>query len=142
MAVAVAGNWQMAAEMIRARRESLGLEQQDVARVSGIEAAYLSQLESGKRRAGPEIAAKLARALGLDPRILLVAYGYQELLDLLGEPKLALAPESMTLARISEDLPQEIRGTLLALARTLHRSFAVAPTGTPTARLTPEAQAA
>jgi DNA-binding XRE family transcriptional regulator len=50
---------------IRVWREYLGLTQKQLAETAGISAAYLSQIESGKRTGTAEILTALAQALNL-----------------------------------------------------------------------------
>lgn len=60
----------LAGTRLRERRMLAGLRQADVARAAGISAAYLNLIEHNRRRAGPDLIAALARALGVDPRSL------------------------------------------------------------------------
>ncbi len=52
---------------IRAWREHRGLSRKQLAEASGLSAPYLSQIESGKRKASPEALAAIAKELGLSP---------------------------------------------------------------------------
>jgi transcriptional regulator with XRE-family HTH domain len=47
-------------------REAAGLSQAQLAEQSGIAAPYLSQLENGRKRPSPDVAARLARELGVE----------------------------------------------------------------------------
>jgi DNA-binding XRE family transcriptional regulator len=51
-------------------REHRGLTQRRLARAAGTNPVYLSQIERGERRAGRALAAKLAKALRVDPDML------------------------------------------------------------------------
>ena len=52
---------------IRERRRAAGLRQVELAERMGISASYLNLIEREKRRASPDLAARAARALGVDP---------------------------------------------------------------------------
>jgi transcriptional regulator with XRE-family HTH domain len=56
------------ANVIRERRRQLDLTQQDVARRIKTSVPYIGHLEAGKRHPSEKVVAKLAKALGLDPR--------------------------------------------------------------------------
>lgn len=58
---------------LRARRVLAGKTLGDVAQEAGISSPYLSRLERAERNASPEVAARLASALGVDPAILFVS---------------------------------------------------------------------
>lgn len=45
---------------LRARREALGFSVSSLAHICGISAAYLCNIEAGRRRPGPRVAATLA----------------------------------------------------------------------------------
>jgi DNA-binding XRE family transcriptional regulator len=51
-------------------REHRRMTQAQLAKASGTNAVYLSQIERGKRRAGRKLVARLGRALGVDPALL------------------------------------------------------------------------
>lgn len=51
-------------KQLRVLRKKLGLRQEDVAAKAKISAAYLSQIENGKREATPGVLSRLAEALG------------------------------------------------------------------------------
>ena len=55
---------------VRERRTLLGMKQAELARVAGISSAYLNLIEHNRRRVGPEILARLAEALGVEPAAL------------------------------------------------------------------------
>jgi len=52
-------------------REWRGMTQYDVSRKSDVATQYISQIERGARNAGKKVAAKLAKALGVSPDVLL-----------------------------------------------------------------------
>jgi transcriptional regulator with XRE-family HTH domain len=60
----------LAGSRVRERRLVLGLRQVDLARSAAISASYLNLIEHNRRRIGPEVMARLAGALGLDPEAL------------------------------------------------------------------------
>lgn len=49
---------------LKAAREAAGLSQEETARLAGLNRAYLSQIETGKRQVSLYLAYRLARALG------------------------------------------------------------------------------
>ncbi len=51
---------------VKVFRQYRGMTQKQLAEVAGIDAVYLSQIETGKRRGSTQTLGKLARALGLD----------------------------------------------------------------------------
>jgi len=57
--------------VIRARRESLGLTQKEVAEMTGLKTTFLSAVENNKRNIGVQTAQKLAAAIGLHPSSIL-----------------------------------------------------------------------
>jgi transcriptional regulator with XRE-family HTH domain len=54
------------AELLKARREALGLTQGSLATKLGINAAYVSLIESGRRKPSLRLVARLADVLGLN----------------------------------------------------------------------------
>jgi HTH-type transcriptional regulator/antitoxin HipB len=54
------------AQMVRARRQELGLTQEALAGVSGVHRVFVSQLERGKATMRFELVLRLVQALGLD----------------------------------------------------------------------------
>ena len=60
----------LAGSRVRERRLVLGLRQVDLARSAAISASYLNLIEHNRRRIGPDVMARLAGALGLDPESL------------------------------------------------------------------------
>jgi transcriptional regulator with XRE-family HTH domain len=63
------------AELLKGRREALGLTQGSLATKLGINAAYVSLIESGQRKPSLKLVARLADTLGLDrQQVLLLAH--------------------------------------------------------------------
>ena len=60
----------LAGTRIRQRRGLIGLAQADLARAAGISASYLNLIEHNRRRVGPEVLARIAAALGVEPSAL------------------------------------------------------------------------
>ena len=52
---------------LRARRKRRGLVQEDLSALTGISRSTIAELETGRRRARPATAAKLAQALRTTP---------------------------------------------------------------------------
>ncbi|MGH3099284.1 MAG: helix-turn-helix domain-containing protein [Streptosporangiales bacterium] len=50
---------------VRALREALGIKQSDLATRAAISAPYLSNIEAGRKPAGPPLRRRLANALGV-----------------------------------------------------------------------------
>lgn len=55
---------------IRERRMLIGMRQAELARAAGVSAAYLNLIEHNRRRVGPDLVARLAGELGLEPVVL------------------------------------------------------------------------
>ena len=53
-------------DRIRARRAELGLSQEALAHLAGLQRAYIGQLETGMRSVGLDNLARLAKALEMD----------------------------------------------------------------------------
>lgn len=64
-------------KVIRARRRSLGLTQQDVADLTGMETSFISSVENDNRAIGVHSAVKLAVAIGLHPSTILFPNGVE-----------------------------------------------------------------
>ena len=54
------------AQLMRARRRELGLTQEALAGVTGLDRAVLSLLERGERRMSLDVTLRLVQALGMD----------------------------------------------------------------------------
>jgi transcriptional regulator with XRE-family HTH domain len=59
-------------ELVRSRREGLGLTQRSLAQKLGVEASYVSFIESRRRKPSLKLVARLADILGVDRRTLLI----------------------------------------------------------------------
>ncbi len=64
-------------KIVRARRLTLGMTQQDLAELSDVKATFISSVENDKRSLGVHGATKLAIALGLHPSSILFPNGVQ-----------------------------------------------------------------
>jgi ribosome-binding protein aMBF1 (putative translation factor) len=53
------------ANPVRVWRENRGISRKQLAEATGVSAAYLSQIESGKKKPSPEVLAAIAHELGL-----------------------------------------------------------------------------
>jgi transcriptional regulator with XRE-family HTH domain len=71
--VYMSGYQEIDAERLRALRGERMLSQRELARTVGTSQAVISELELGKRRAQPRTMRKLAEALGVEPRELVVS---------------------------------------------------------------------
>ncbi len=63
--------------LIRARRLSLGLTQQDIADLTGMKTTFISSVENDRRSLGVHSALKLAVAIGLHPSTILFPNGVE-----------------------------------------------------------------
>ncbi len=73
-------------ELLKARREGLGLTQRSLAQKLGVEASHVAFIESGRRLPSLKLVARLADALGLDRQeVLLLAH--PEARALLSQPE-------------------------------------------------------
>jgi transcriptional regulator with XRE-family HTH domain len=99
---------------IRALRDELGMSQAQLAAQAELSQGYLSQLENDEvQNPSAAVIFRLARALHVDPRILMQAAGYAEM-TLAGEPssqyEVSVDPDLLSfLARI----PREQQARLL-----------------------------
>lgn len=59
-------------DLLKTRREGLGVTQRQLAQRLGVEASHVAFLESGRRKPSLKLVAKLADALGLDRQELLI----------------------------------------------------------------------
>ena len=59
-------------ELLKARREGLGLTQRRLAEKLGVEASHVAFIESGRRKPSLRLVAKIADTLGLDRQQLLI----------------------------------------------------------------------
>lgn len=65
------GASQVLAARLRELRRAAGLSQEELARAARVSRAYLSDLERGQKEAGIEVVVRLARALAVEPGVLL-----------------------------------------------------------------------
>ncbi len=63
--------------LLKAFRESFEISQNELAAITGIPQANLSAIENDRRDVGPEVALKLAAAIGVAPDIILYPGGYE-----------------------------------------------------------------
>jgi len=83
-------------ELLKARREGLGLTQRSLAQKLGVEASHVAFIETGRRMPSLKLVARLADTLGLDRQeVLLLAH--PEARALLFEPE-SEAPKSPPLS--------------------------------------------
>ena len=57
--------------VIRARRQSLGLTQKDISEMTGLKTTFISAVENDKRNLGVHTASKIAAAIALHPSSIL-----------------------------------------------------------------------
>ena|SRR5271167_108631 len=69
-------------DVIKARRDAVGLSQRELARSVGVTASHIAYIESGRRRPSHTLLFQLARSLGLDQQELFSA-AYPELKSLM-----------------------------------------------------------
>jgi transcriptional regulator with XRE-family HTH domain len=55
---------------IRKLRQAKGISQETLAFEAGIDRSYLSEVESGRKNVGIEVLEKVAKALGVSPKVL------------------------------------------------------------------------
>ena len=55
---------------IREQRRNLGVSQEELAAIAGIDRTYLSSIERGQRNVALENICRIAEALDIDPRVL------------------------------------------------------------------------
>ncbi len=107
-------------EVVRRAREVKGLTQKELAKnCDDISGMYISQIESGQRVPRMKICRRLAQALDLDERrLLLLAYRsnapkeIRELLDSEGSSEEALSNRFLSLLRIANSLPADSKDQL------------------------------
>jgi transcriptional regulator with XRE-family HTH domain len=73
-------------EMVRSRREGLGLTQRSLAQQLGVEASHIAFIEGGRRKPSLKLIGRLADVLGLDRQQLLVLV-HPEAKELIAEAK-------------------------------------------------------
>ncbi len=109
---------------IRAAREELGMSQAQLASCGGLSQGYLSQLENDEvRNPSAAVIFRLAKALHLDPRVLMQAAGYEaELEDGSEGFEVSVDPD---LLRFLARMPRQQQEHLLRLLKGMERRTAV-----------------
>jgi transcriptional regulator with XRE-family HTH domain len=104
---------------IRSLREELGLSQAQLSAHGSLSQGYLSQLENDEvSNPSAAIIFRLAQALNVDPRVLMQAAGYDDLVDGTGEEyEVSVDPE---LLRFLTRFPREQQAHLLRLLEGLN----------------------
>ena len=75
-------------QKIRSLREEIGMSQAQLASQAGLSQGYLSQIENDEvQNPSAAVLFRLAQALHVDPRCLLEAAGYTEVLSAAPEPE-------------------------------------------------------
>jgi transcriptional regulator with XRE-family HTH domain len=114
---------------IRSLREELGLSQAQLSAHGGLSQGYLSQLENDEvNNPSAAIIFRLAQALNVDPRVLMQAAGYDDLVNGSSEEEyeVSVDPE---LLRFLTRFPREQQAHLLRLLEGLDgRQAAAVPT--------------
>ncbi len=106
--------------LLRERRLALGLKQADVAAGAGISASYLNLIEHNRRKAGPEVLARLAAGLGADVASLNEGAGNALLDDL--RAAAAGAPQAAAELDRIDDFAGRFPGWAAVLAATVARA--------------------
>ena len=65
-------------EFVKAQRRLAQVSQRNLARMSGVSDAYISQLERGNYRPSPQVVKALAQAFGLKPEQLYTMLGFMD----------------------------------------------------------------
>ena len=109
---------------IRAAREELGMSQAQLASGGGLSQGYLSQLENDEvRNPSAAVIFRLAKALHLDPRLLMQAAGYEaEMEEGSGGFEVSVDPD---LLRFLARMPRQQQEHLLRLLKGMERRTAV-----------------
>ncbi len=110
---------------IRGLRDELGMSQAQLAAQGGLSQGYLSQLENDEvQNPSAAVMFRLARALHVDPRVLMQAAGYEEAppLDVEGsEYEVAVDPD---LLRFLARIPRESQAHILRMFQGMERGRA------------------
>ncbi len=107
---------------IRERRATVGLRQADLARAAGISPSYLNLIEHNRRRAAPDVVARIAAALGVAPEAL-TGGGEAALIDDLREAAAAADGAAQPEADRAEEFAGRFPGWA-ALVAAQHRRIA------------------
>jgi transcriptional regulator with XRE-family HTH domain len=73
-------------ELLKTRREALGLTQRELAQKIGVEASHIAFIESGRRKPSLKLVVRIADTLGVDRQELLLL-AHPEAKALLAEPQ-------------------------------------------------------
>lgn len=107
---------------IRGLRDELGMSQAQLASQGGLSQGYLSQLENDEvQNPSAAVMFRLAKALHVDPRVLMQAAGYEEVpaTDVEGsEYEVAVDPD---LLRFLARIPRESQADILRMFRGMER---------------------
>ena len=115
---------------IRALRDELGMSQAQLSAHGGLSQGYLSQLENDEvQNPSAAVIFRLARALHVDPRVLMKAAGYEEVASRSGydeEYKVSVDPDLLCfLAKI----PREQQAHLLRVLESMEHKTPPVGTG-------------
>jgi transcriptional regulator with XRE-family HTH domain len=123
-------------ELIRSRREELGITREAIAKHVGRTESWASLVETGKRKPDIDVVPALARALQKDPKALTQLYiqqfhpGVARVLFDVPAPEVSDQQPSVTdseICRSLAELPDDIRGEVERLVRTLHGHYSAPP---------------
>lgn len=64
--------------IIRSRRKNLGLTQEDVSKMTGLQTTFISAIENDKKSLGVQSAIKIAAAIGLHPGTILFSSNFKD----------------------------------------------------------------
>ena len=118
-------------EMIRKRREELGLSREQVSQKVNRTPSWLALVEAGKRRPDLDVVPLLARAIEKDPRAFTEVFldlhfpaAARVLFDRPAPEVLDQTPRfSDNASHLLEELPDEFRGPMEQLIRSAHDFF-------------------
>lgn len=114
-------------EIILRLRKERGLSQSELSRRSGVDRAYISQLESGKiQMPGDPMREKLSKGLGLSDEYILGLMGLKT--DKLANvDPMAIDQDEHRLVVILRKLPDRDRDLLMGIAELIYRRYAPIP---------------
>lgn len=115
---------------IRALRDELGMSQAQLSAHGGLSQGYLSQLENDEvQNPSAAVIFRLARALHIDPRVLMKAAGYEDVASRSGyeeEYKVSVDPD---LLRFLAKIPRPQQANLLRVLETMEHKTPPVGTG-------------
>ena len=115
---------------IRALRDELGMSQAQLSAQGGLSQGYLSQLENDEvQNPSAAVIFRLARALHVDPRVLMKAAGYEEAASQSGydeEYKVSVDPD---LLRFLAKIPRDQQTNLLRVLESMEHKTPPVETG-------------